>query len=312
MFRYKDYIYEVYKEKSISKAAANLYVSQPSLSTRIIKIEKELGMPIFDRSTSPLGLTEFGKIYIKAIEDIQEIEKRIQHTIEDLTMLHVGELTLGASNIFAAYALPPIIAAFKKNYPDVKINLIEENTDTLEVLLNTNKVDMVIDNKQYDSDAYDRTLYTEERVLLAVPKIFRECEQVKEFALNAACIQSKEYRDSTWPAVPLSVFQSVPFIMLTPNNDTRTRGNQICKEAGIQPNIVLEVHQQSTAYMIASTMMGATFISDSIVEKMPVHEHLAYYKIDSAAAERSVYFYYKKNKYKTRVMQEFIKFIRKK
>lgn len=256
MFQYKDYIYEVYKEKSISKAAANLYISQPSLSARIIKIEKEFGMPIFDRSTTPLRLTEFGKVYIKAIEDVYAIEKRIENSINDIHMLRRGELSLGASNVFAAYALPPIIAKFKKKYPEVKINLIEGNTETLEALLSENKVDIVIDNNRYDTGIYDKALYTQERLLLAVPKIFKECEQAVEYALTEECIKSKSYKNADWPAVPLSLFRSIPFVMLAPNNDTRIRGDKICREAGFQPNVVLEVHQQSTAYMIATTKMG--------------------------------------------------------
>ncbi len=310
MFRYKNYVYEVYKEKSISKAAANLYISQPSLSARIIKIEEELGMPIFDRSTSPLRLTEFGKVYIKAIEDVDEIEKRVENFIGDMNMLRLGELSLGASNVFAAYALPPMIAAFKNQYPDVTIQLTEGNTETLESLLSTNKVDMVIDNNRYDMGIYDKALYAEERILLAVPKVFGECEAVSRFALDEACIRSKAYMGRNVPAVPLAAFRSVPFIMLTPNNDTRIRGDKMCREAGFQPNIILEVHQQATAYMIATTRMGATFISDSVVEKLPAHEHMAYYKIESLVATRAVYFYFKKHKYKTRVMQKFMDFIR--
>lgn len=309
MFNYKDYVYEVYKEKSISKAANNLYISQPSLSARIIKIEEELGMPIFDRSTSPLRLTEFGKIYIKAIEEVREIEKGVKNFISDINMLRLGELSLGASNVFAAYALPPIIAKFKNKYPEVKIKLTEGNTETLEELLSTNNVDMVIDNNRYDAGIYDKALYSEERILLAVPKDFPECDKVSEFALSEECIKSKGYINKDCPAVPLSAFCSVPFIMLTPNNDTRIRGDKMSKEAGFQPKIILEVHQQATAYMIAATRMGATFISDSVVEKMPVHENLNYYKIESAAAKREVYFYFKKHKYKTRVMQEFMDFI---
>ena len=309
MFNYKDYVYEVYKEKSISKAAYNLYISQPSLSARIIKIEEELGMPIFDRSTSPLRLTEFGKIYIKAIEEVREIEKGVKNFISDINMLRLGELSLGASNVFAAYALPPIIAKFKNKYPEVKIKLTEGNTETLEELLSTNNVDMVIDNNRYDAGIYDKALYSEERILLAVPKDFPECDKVSEFALSEECIKSKGYISKDCPAVPLSAFCSVPFIMLTPNNDTRIRGDKMSKEAGFQPKIILEVYQQATAYMIAATRMGATFISDSVVEKMPVHENLNYYKIESAAAKREVYFYFKKHKYKTRVMQEFMDFI---
>ncbi len=309
MFSYKDYVYEVYKERSFSKAASNLYISQPSLSARIIKLEIELGMPIFDRSTSPLRLTEFGKVYIEAIEDIREIEKRVEGCITNINMLRKGELSLGASNVFAAYALPPIIAEFKNKYPDVRIKLTEGNTEELEALLSQNKVDMVIDNNRYDGSVYDKALYTKERILLAVPRKFHECDKVKEYALDRECIEAKGYLDDNCPAAPLSSFSGVPFIMLTPGNDTRIRGEKMCREAGFRPNIVLEVHQQATAYMIATSKMGATFISDSVVQKMPMYENMVYYKIESESAEREVYFYFKKHKYKTRLMEEFMSFI---
>ena len=61
MFEGKKYVYEVYKTRSFSKAAANLYISQPSLSATIKKIETRLGTPIFDRSTSRSGLQSAGK-----------------------------------------------------------------------------------------------------------------------------------------------------------------------------------------------------------------------------------------------------------
>lgn len=65
MFTWKKYVYEVYKERSFTKAAQNLYISQPSLSARIKKIEEIIGEPLFDRSTTPLQLTEVGKVYIE-------------------------------------------------------------------------------------------------------------------------------------------------------------------------------------------------------------------------------------------------------
>jgi len=309
MFNYKEYVYEVYKERSISKAAANLYISQPSLSARIIKIEEELGMPIFDRSTTPLRLTEFGRVYIKAIEEVSEIEKRVENYVSDINALRLGELSVGASNVFAAYALPPIIAEFKEKFPDVKIKLIEGNTETLEELLSTNSIDMVIDNNRYDETLYEKALYSEERILLAVPKSLPECELATEFALSEEGIKNKDYLSDDCPAVPLEIFKDAPFVMLTANNDTRSRGDKLCREAGFRPNVVLEVHQQATAYMVAATMMGATFVSDTVVEKLPTHDTLAYYKLSGDAARRLVYFYFKRHKYKTRAMEEFMKLI---
>ena len=116
MFRYKSYVNEVYKEKSFSKAAENLYISQPSLSARIIKLEEELGMPIFDRSTSPLCLTEFGEVYMEALREVDAIERRIENYISDISHLRTGKLTIGASNVFAAYVIPPLPASCSRRY----------------------------------------------------------------------------------------------------------------------------------------------------------------------------------------------------
>lgn len=68
MFQGMEYVYEVYKEKSFSKAAASLFISQPSLSANVKRIEKRIGCPIFDRSTKPLQLTECGRKYIESVE----------------------------------------------------------------------------------------------------------------------------------------------------------------------------------------------------------------------------------------------------
>ena len=57
MFQGMEYVYEVYKEKSFSKAAANLFISQPSLSANVRRVESRIGYPVFDRSTKPLWLT---------------------------------------------------------------------------------------------------------------------------------------------------------------------------------------------------------------------------------------------------------------
>ena len=159
MFNWKHYVYEVNKEKSFSKAAHNLYISQPSLSARIKAIEEEIGSPIFDRSTSPIRLTEVRAVYIKAAEDIMKIEEEVENYINDFNTLRSGHLSIGASNVFAAYALPSIITEFKSKYPEINVRLIEGNTAALEEMLGNNSIDMVIDNNHYDSALYDKELY---------------------------------------------------------------------------------------------------------------------------------------------------------
>lgn len=307
MFVWKKYVYEVYKERSFTKAAQNLYISQPSLSARIKKIEEIIGEPLFDRSTTPLQLTEVGKVYIEAAEEITQIEQRVENYINDLAGLKTGNLAVGASTLFAAYVVPSLITQFNQKFPDVHIRLIERNTAELEEMLGSNALDFVIDNYHYDSILYNKELYCEENILLAVPKHFAVNEELGMYQLSYKNIKNKNYLNQKYPAVPLGRFADLPFIMLTQGNDTRTRGDRLCRNVGFKPNIVLEFNQQSTAYMASSTQLGATFISDILVSQLPAFENLVYYKLDGEEAKRKVFFYYKTHKYKTRVMEEFIR-----
>lgn len=307
MFVWKKYVYEVYKERSFTKAAQNLYISQPSLSARIKKIEEIIGEPLFDRSTTPLQLTEVGKVYIEAAEEITQIEQRVENYINDLAGLKTGNLAVGASTLFAAYVVPSLITQFNQKFPDVHIQLIEGNTSELEEMLGSNALDFVIDNYHYDSILYNKELYCEENILLAVPKHFAVNEELGMYQLSYKNIKNKNYLNQKYPAVPLGRFADLPFIMLTQGNDTRTRGDRLCRNVGFKPNIVLEFNQQSTAYMASSTQLGATFISDILVSQLPTFENLVYYKLDGEEAKRKVFFYYKTHKYKTRVMEEFVR-----
>ena len=307
MFVWKKYVYEVYKERSFTKAAQNLYISQPSLSARIKKIEEIIGEPLFDRSTTPLQLTEVGKVYIEAAEEITQIEQRVENYINDLAGLKTGNLAVGASTLFVAYVVPSLITQFNQKFPDVHIQLIEGNTAELEEMLGSNALDFVIDNYHYDSILYNKELYCEENILLAVPKHFAVNEELGMYQLSYKNIKNKNYLNQKYPAVPLGRFADLPFIMLTQGNDTRTRGDRLCRNVGFKPNIVLEFNQQSTAYMASSTQLGATFISDILVSQLPAFENLVYYKLDGEEAKRKVFFYYKTHKYKTRVMEEFIR-----
>ena len=90
MFQGMEYIYTVYQEKSFSKAARKLFISQPSLSATVKRVEEHIGYPIFDRSTKPLTLTEFGKRYISSVEQIISVEHEFSSFMNDWGGLKTG------------------------------------------------------------------------------------------------------------------------------------------------------------------------------------------------------------------------------
>ena len=172
-------------------------------------------MPLFDRSTSPLQLTEAGKIYIEAAEEIFKIEQRVENDMNHLNNLETGHLSLGGGNLFSAYILPPLITKFKQRFPHVNIRLTEGNTAQLEELLGNNSLDFVIDNYHYDHLLYDRELYCSENILLAVPKNANINRELSRYQLSYDDVKNQDISSArNIPAVPLKAFSDLPFIML--------------------------------------------------------------------------------------------------
>lgn len=307
MFKGKEYVYEVYKEKSFSKAAQNLYISQPALSAAIKKIETRIGCPIFDRSSKTVRLTDGGIEYIKAIETIMDIETRFENHLSNLTQLKTGRLSIGASNVFASFILPSILTEFTEQYPAIKVNLVEASSAHLEELLFSGALDFVLDNYPLNEAIYAKHLFCSESLVLAVPPQLPSNKQALAYQLLREDIcRGKHLEPATMP-VPLSFFAQDPFIFLRAGNDTRMRADKIFQESGLTPQIALELDQLATAYNVACYGMGAVIVSDTLVQKANRNASMLYYKLESPHTFRKVFFYNKQNKYITKAMEEFIR-----
>jgi DNA-binding transcriptional LysR family regulator len=311
MFRGKEYIYEVYKEQSFSKAAQNLYISQPALSASIKKIEKRLGCSIFDRSSNPVRLTEAGIEYIKSIEKIMDIEDRFENYLSNINQLKTGRLSIGANNVFASFILPAIITKFTAKYPSIKVNLVEANSIHLEEQLFSGVLDFVIDNYPLNELIFEKHLFYRECLVLTVPQKFSSNRLAQEYQLSIDDIRQGIHLKPETKPVPLSLFTHDPCIFLRAGNDTRIRADKIFQEHGIVPKIILELDQLATAYNVSCSGMGITIISDTLAQKANYFSNMLYYKIKSSHTFRNVYFYNKQNKYITKAMEEFIKVAQK-
>ena len=309
MFNGMKYVYEVYKERSFSNAARNLYISQPALSGMIKKIEKNIGMPLFDRSTTPIQLTECGKKYIKTAEKIMSLEDEFAYYVGKLDELKTGRLTVGSTYLFSSFVLPKYIKKFKASYPDVKVRLFEGNSNLLEKKLANGELDFVVDNYLLDEKVYDRISMMKERLLLAVPASFSSNRRASTYQLTVNDIINDVHLNPSFPAVPLKKFQDEPFMVMRQNNDTRDRVEAICKRANISLNVTLKLNQLMTVYHLLKFELGASFVSDTIVKCFPSNDTVLYYKLDDLAAVRDVYLFYRRNRYLTRSMEEFMKIV---
>ena len=305
MFRGMRYVYEVYLERSFSRAARKLYISQPSLSAAVKKEENEAGFAIFDRSTSPLQLTELGQKYIRTVEALMHIEAEFQNDIENINGLRSGSLCIGGTNLFASFILPEPLSRFTASYPAITVDLVEASTAELTEKLLTGRLDLLIDNGEMDNAVFDRQFFCKEHLILAVPQAYIPNEHAARCALKREDILCGRHLTPEAPSAPLSLFSDVPFLLLKEGNDTRTRADRLCAAAGFSPSIKLKLEQQITAYNLACHGMGAAFIGDLLLRRAQTAPGLAYYKLDDTLATRDVNFYYKHSRPMTRAVTEF-------
>lgn len=306
MFKYADYIYEIYKEKSFTKAAKNLYISQPALSATVRKLEEEMQVQIFDRSTSPLTLTPEGEAYIRAIEEIFAIKKDFENYIIDVSRLNVGSISISGANFISSYVLPKIIVPFSEKYPMINIDLLESNSKTLTEELINEKIDLLID---YNNDQKLIETYPlfDETILLCVPASMEINKKYAQNALGSEDIRNGRYLNNSIKSITPKGFKNEKFLMLKMGNSMNTHGFKICNEAGFNPDVAIYFDQLMTAYNMAASGLGICFVTDTLIKAVAPNNDLIYYKIDSEYAKRTVYLLHKKKRYLNRAVKEFIK-----
>ena len=307
MFHEFRYVYEVYKERSFSKAAQRLYISQPSLSAMIKRAEQRLGGPIFDRSTLPVGLTPIGREYIRAAEKMLEIEDGFRQYLSDASQCLTGSLSIGGTTLFTSYILPPLISAFSERYPAVDIRVHETHTVVLEKELAEGALDLIAENYAFAPDVYGREPFCSERLLLAVPAERPINEAAAAYRLSAEDVRRDRHLSDDTPAPPLEQFRAEPFLLLKEGNDTRVRAEKFCANANFRPQTRLLLDQQITAYNLACYGMGAAFLSDTLVKHVPPVASVWFYKLEGELSRREICFYYKRSRYLTNVARAFIK-----
>ena len=306
MFTNKEYVLEVFKEKSFSKAAKNLYVSQPSLSSSIKRIEDKISAPIFDRSTNPISITEIGMEYVKSALEINKIENNFLNYMNDSLNILKGEIKVGGSSLFSSYVLPPMISHFKELYPHINFVLYEDNTKNLMSLLLEGELDIVIDNTVIKNENIRSYFYTSEIILLAVPKKSEINESLKEYQLTSEDIKNNVHLNPDFPCVSSLSFEKEPFILLKHENETGKRARQLFTKHDFAPNVIFELDQQATAYNVTCSGMGISFVSDTLIKNVSSQNNVVYYKLNDEEVNRNIYFYVKNNRYLSNACRKFI------
>ena len=306
MFSHREIIYTIHKEQSFSRAAQKLFIAQPTLSLLVKKLEKQLGVPLFDRSCKPIRLTEAGKEYIRAVENIRETEADFMNYLQSVRALEAGALGIGSNQLLSSLVLPKYITAFNQKYPNIRLTLMDANSTTLQNELGLGQLDMVIDNHTLPEDLFEQTQLGTEHLLLSVPAHFPENEALAPYRMTYGEILSGKHEEARGN-VPLQKLQNVPFILMNRDNDTRKATDKIFQAAAFSPTVLFELDRLTTLYSYVELGAAASIVSDTLVRNVHTADpdHIYFYPLNSKYARRSIYVSYKKNKYHSPAMQAF-------
>lgn len=295
-----EYIYEIYKAGSFSKAADNLYITQPALSMSVKKIEASIGMALFDRSTRPLQLTEAGKIFIASIEKMTALEEDMNNQIQDINELKAGNLCIGGSHYINAYILPEAMTYFSNNYPGIKLELIEASSAVLAEMLSERMIDLTFSCNNDIIANFEHYPSFHDHILLAVSPdtLSLSC------ALSAQDILNRKHLEPNCPVLPPEAMNELEYVILSEGNNLHDRAHEIFLQHGITPHIKLEISQLATSYHLARANFAAAFISDRIIT--PEEQHLNFYRIDSPVTDRLFYAVLPKREYTSKAVRAFI------
>jgi DNA-binding transcriptional LysR family regulator len=131
---------KVAEQLSFRKAAEALYLTQPAVSLQIKALEEELGVVLFDRSGSHVGLTPAGAVLLKHADESARLLQEIRHAIASFSGTQGGTLTLGASTTIAQYVLPRLLSEFCALYPRVHPTLMSGNTEQIVTAIEEEKI----------------------------------------------------------------------------------------------------------------------------------------------------------------------------
>ena len=235
------YVLTIAEEKSITRAAQRLYLTQPSLSLSLKALEEELGTPLFTRGPDGLEPTYAGSLFCAWAAETDISFGRLNDKLSDIASGRRQLLRLGVSPHRGNLLLPTILSAFYRQFPSCEVHTVELSTTLLRLQLDAKQLDFIVDVPSPDTVTYCNELLLNEPILLAVPRSFLPRIQPQSGALE------------------LNALSGEPFILLPPEQMLGGICQKMCEQAGFLPDLRLQCSSVERALSLAAQQLGITF-----------------------------------------------------
>lgn len=173
--------------ENFSKAASELFMTQPAVSQAMHALESELGLPLFTRHAKGVRLTPEGEVFHDKIKEGMAILQKAEQGMKELKELKSGMLRLGVSDIVSRYVLPPKLKQFISKYPRIQVKILNGTTRELEQWLHQGEIDLVIGFQPEETGTvHFRRMMDIHDVFAASPEVFSTLPRIMTYEELAA------------------------------------------------------------------------------------------------------------------------------
>jgi LysR family transcriptional regulator, hydrogen peroxide-inducible genes activator len=278
------YLVSVAKEQHFARAAKSSFVSQPTLSMQIKKLEDELGVQIFERSQKSFLVTKVGKEILAKAEIILREAEEIKNIARNSKDPFSGELRIGAFPTLASYFFPKILGKISKKLPKLKLFLVEEKTEVLLQKLQEGEIDAAFIALPIEARDFQVEEIFSEPFLLAVPKNHALAKNKK--------IQAKNLKNQK-------------LMLLEDGHCMRSQALEVCDIVGAFEQQDFKASSLETLRQMVEIGVGITLMPEIAIRK---DDKIAYLEI-SNAPKRTIGLVWRKSSARELLMREFIKLI---
>lgn len=265
--------FEVAKAGNISKAAKELFISQPAISKSISKLEGSLGVSLFTRNSRGVQLTDEGKLLYDHTKTAFEALFQGEQELKRIKDFHIGHLRIGVSNTLCKYILLPYLKGFIEKYPHIKITIESQSTAHTVAMLEQQKIDLG---------------------LIAEPSNRRPLLFTPIMEIQDVFVATKSYLNNLYlrEGRGADLFETGNILLLDKKNMTRKYIDEYLSENQIVPKQLLEVTTMDLLIEFAKIGMGIGCVIKDFVQKELDQEELVLIPLKTEIKKRTVGFAY--------------------
>jgi len=282
LLRHLNYFLAVAQYQSFTRAAHALHVSQPALSQQIRQLEDQLGAQLFDRNGRSVRLTDAGEVYLRyarqALQDLEEGRRAI-HDVSDLSR---GSLRVAVAPTFTSYLIGPLVEAFHRRYPNVRLVMQEMLQERVETQLVEDELDIGIAFEKPTSSAVEFQPLLVETLALVVGRTHALSER---------------------RSIDRDTLMRESLVLLTPEFATRGQIERHCRQHDLDLQVLMESNSLNAVIEIVRRTGLATLLPAAIAGNS---EYLVAVGLDPAPPQRRAILMQRKGAYQSAAMRAFI------